>query len=625
MSYILPFAFLATIFFMLSLIIGDFLLKKVTKTSSNEITVLSHYSSFVGVILLVSFFSLFYSGFKTVNVFAIMLMLVYFVLNFNKNNLKRKVDFKNILKKTLTFFILFIIVSIFHVFAAKEELDVLFYGGMLSNGIHKTGVESFYGYYNEYLSPDLIDKVNPYHYFEIWMTVMFKQLPLGYSFIMVLKYLVYVFLETYIVMSLYALLRYLNLKVNWLTYLFIIIASIFPLKLVLGFFNNSWAPFQFDFWNYPNFILYTFIIINSLTMLIKDDFKNGLFILLFLPVISITTAPSILATVFMMAFYLYFTKKFSLKDLIFLNVTSVILAVLILAFYKLFGGTIEPFINNNDHWVLRYKNAWKAIVYILGVVNITILVFLILVGKFNNRLNVISSRILNKILIICFLAVSIGIFMFQLVFYIDNSYQFVYAGYSFIFIVFVLLILVGIYSETRMKYLSYGLLLTSFLFFGYNIPSKKLSDIRVSEFNYFEKCEINNSKKELDLIFNKKGKVIVVLNEETLPYVRCFNFRVPLSGLFFMGDYQIITMVDKKIMYNPVEKRVYDAGYDKAKIGNSKMPKEWFNLEKIDEVATKNEALFIAVPLRDKKIRSKVGLQITDSLIISNYKLLFLK
>ena len=624
MSYMLSFAFIASLFFLISLLVGELLLSKFSNNKISQINDSPHFSAFLGVILIVSAFSIYYTGFKTINLFAVLLIFFYFFYNF-KYNKKIKIKLKTTLVTTLTFSVLFLLVSFFHVYATKEELDVLFYGGMLSNGLFENGVENYYGYYHEYLSSSLANTTTPYHYFEMWMTVLFKQYPLSYSFIMVLKYLVYPFLETLIIMSLFYILKSLKLKVNLLVYIAVLFLTIFPLKLILGVFNNSWAAFNFDFWNYPNFILYSFVIVNSLTLFLRNDFKNGLFILLILPIISITTAPAIFTTVFLSAIYLYITKEFTFKNMLLIVISSSILALSIGLFYKITGGPIEPYVSSSDHWAIKYRKAWKAIVYILGTVNITILVFLILLSYYNKKIGLISFNLINKILIICFIAVSSGVFIYQVVFYIDNTYQFVYAGYSLVFNTFILIVLIGLFSLSKIKYLSYVFIGISFIIFIYTLPSIYIKDIRISEFNHFEESELDGSEDKLNLILEKKGKVIVVLNKEILPYVRSFSFRVPLSGLFFLGDYKVITMVDHKVLYSAQEGRVYDANYDKARMFNEKLPQDWYDLTKIDAVAKDENALFIAIPQNDNLIRSKIHLPIVDSMLISKYKILFIK
>lgn len=623
MSYIIPFAFIATLFFMFSLFIGEFFLNKFSKFSSNDITNLPHFSSSLGVVLSVSIFSLFYSSFQTVNMLAILLIFVFFIKKISYSS--RKINNKRILTNSVIFSGLFIVVSFFHLVLTKDNLDIFFYGGMASNGLYETGVENFYGYYNEYLPADIANRTMPYHYFELWMVVLFKQFPMGYSFAMVLKYLVYPFLETLIIYSFYFILKSRKLKVNLFTFIPVLLATLFPLTLVLGFFNTTWAAFNFDFWSYPNFILYSFILVNALTFFAKNDFKNGLFILLFLPIISITTAPAILTTVFVVSLCFYLTKVFNLKEAGFLLLSSSLLAIGILLFYKVTGGSIDSIAPSSEHWVLKYKNAWKAIVYILGVINSIIVLFLLLLSYFNKKVKILNSTVVNKILFICFVSVSSGVFIYQLAFYIENTYQFVYVGYSLVFNLFILILLTGLYSLSKIKCLSYVLLIISFSTFLVKISKVSFKDVRISEFNYFEDKEIVSTESELNLILNKKGKVIVVLSKDNLPYIRSFSYRVPMSGLFFLGDYKIITMVDENILYTPVKGRQYDIGYDRAKIANSILPKEWFNLNNIDSIAAREKVMFIAIPKGDSEVRSMVNLPVKDSLVMSNYQLLFLE
>jgi hypothetical protein len=458
----------------------------------------------------------------------------------------------------------------------------------------------------------------------MWLTVLFKQFPINFSFLMVLKYLVYVFLETYIVFALYSLLKSLKFKINLLFYIPIILVTAFPLNLVLGVFNNSWHDFYFSFWHYPNFILYSFILINVLTLFLNNNFKSGLIIILLLPVISITTAPAILTTVFIVSVLFFYFKVFNFKELLFVSLSSVVLAILILLFYKITSSPIEAYIENDTPLLLRYKNAWKAVLYILGIVNVIIFIFLGILSFYNKKIKALDNSIFNKLLLICMLTVSSGVFLYQLAFYVENSYQFVYVGYSLVFLVFALLILKGFFSKSKLKYLSYLIVAFSAGHLFYNTPNFDFKDIRFSEFSHYEEALIERTKKT-ELILNQKRKVIVVLTEETLPYIRSFSYRVPMSGLFFLGDYKIITMVDEDILYTPVKGRKFDIGYDRAKIANSILPKEWLNLNNIDSIVAREKVMFIAIPKGNAIIRKTILTPVKDSLTISNYKLLILE
>ncbi|MFW5803685.1 MAG: hypothetical protein ACOCWG_00470 [bacterium] len=205
----------------------------------------------------------------------------------------------------------------------------------------QTGIESVNV---NYINPP--QGVDAYHYFEAWAVGLFGSV-LGLNFWIAQQIVVYPLISTSIVVGFWGLLQ--RWKTPWYVYIVSIcivmhsgLYSDALQKIPFFTYTGSFMINAFDEWK--GFVVafaYIFILLFCNVLFSENSNKvSALYILLFLPIISITLAPGILAITTSLLFLLFlFRKKFSVNINAYNIAPPFVIAIYIYAFYSLFEPT----------------------------------------------------------------------------------------------------------------------------------------------------------------------------------------------------------------------------------------------------------------------------------------------
>lgn len=621
MSYLLVYPIIGTLFFLVSSVIGTVLFHAVLNNNKNSFFV-TIISPFIGVSLIISLFSLAYSSFISINIFIVLLLFCLFILNFSRDkiNLELKI-FKNVLRNSFKFFLLFFIIigiSVYYDYTDILNSDFLFYSGVVADGLRETGVENVYGYFNNHISGDVF-KVTPYHYFEFWMVALFKKITAGYTSVIILKYLVYVFFKTFFVLGVYNLFRYFKPKLSFWFILIILATTYIPIDPFFKLFTNGW-DIHASFWERPNFLPYLFIIVSAFPFLVEKKYVNFSLVLLFLPIVSLTAAPVVFSSNFVFLLVFFWLKKLTIKDLVTSMTITVVLAFLIMVFYYALGEKSISALESEFSIFEYFKTSWKAMIYYIVTLLTISLTPLLIFGYLNFKYIKIISFI--DIFLYPFLLISSGILIFQLLFFIDNSYQFAYIGYTFLYVIIIVVIIGGLLVSNKLKYLFYVFPIIGLISFILNFNPIQTSNISLHNFYLVEKKILSNS--DFSKLRNG-GTALVLMGKEdiegVLPKKRQLLTNLPFSSLLYLGDYKIIPVIDSNLLYLPLNNK--DESFKKAHDFNDRLPFHWKSLDYINEVILEEEISLIVFSKNDTEMRERIKIFATDSIDVGERRILF--
>ena len=376
----------------------------------------------IGLVVLVSGFSIFITRFETIHL-IFLIPIVYYLfhkrqsLNFERN----KEDFIKFLKNTTKFsviatvFFSIVCLSVFDFTTSSFQIqhpDFHWYA-KFSHGMYFSGHENSIGDMNHFF-PKELDGMSPYHYFELWINAFFANL-FSISYVNSLLLITYPILQFTCFLGVSEIVKnFHNHKSNY----FLITLISFGLLFV--------SPIYFDFYENYELLKYgkaichsnpmgfsrkyaTIFIFGVLSMFLylKNREKESLIFLSLIPVLSIGTLPGTLIGLF-----LFFTAKAiiskSWKYLLY-GFLLTIPSILILTVYKInaleaTAGHIEEnsilvdFLNNR----LNYKAHFFAIIFPLARVLLFFSPFFLILVIFS-----LKKRIDNREMEFLFLGLSV--------------------------------------------------------------------------------------------------------------------------------------------------------------------------------------------------------------------------
>lgn len=307
--------FLTGLFFMVVLCFSTYFLSRLINKKIDKAIYLT-----LSLITFVSIFAVFKSSLQTV-LFPCLLIIFLILKNLykvRKNNSEYIDDTRFFFSITIFFYILF---SAFYYILLYSESGFVIsissndnvFNSQLANFLSTTGIESLNWNYNN------LDKayVNPYHYFESWLTAITISITNLNAYISTLI-IVLPILNTIGAICFYSLIKKFIKNKFYLCFSFLIVfISGFYLfnGFGLDFFKYS-AKFSLNGvelpWALKLSVLYP-IYICFFIFLKQFDIKNSLLFLLFLPIVNIVTSVSVFCTYLIFIFYASRQKKYKLE------------------------------------------------------------------------------------------------------------------------------------------------------------------------------------------------------------------------------------------------------------------------------------------------------------------------
>ncbi len=381
-----------------------------------------------------------------------------------------------------------------------------------------TGVESVnVNYLN------LPDGVDPYHYFEAW-TIGTLGTMFNLNFWVTEQLIVFPMLSSIITIGFWGFLE--RWKAQWYLYLFGVLSVVFTGFYLKDFeqipylkYSGNYFINAFDEWKGLTVCIAYLVVMLFLTLFSNNKEKtNSFLVLLFLPILSITLAPTILSILFIISLILIvFRKKLNQESNLSLIQNTIIIALAIGAFYFAFKPTEQyistPSLRLNELFTIPTLKHRLIIVIeklIQGIVIffpiLLILVYFFITNFQNFRLKIQSNS--NKILLLfIFIGISTSALVWQVLFYSFGASQFLF--YTMLPLINLISLLILCYFLIFIKK-RYSIIFSSilipvcFFFFGfrsYNVAH----DAKVFYHERYSLSYIQNVIFEVSKIKNRTG------------------------------------------------------------------------------------------------------------------------
>ena len=496
------------------------------------------YKSVIGMVFWVTFFSAYVTKFKTINILFVIvcLFLLYrlrdkFNLSNYKNNSSPMLSLPIVVTVFFYSFIIFAYKSYSEIPYSNIQIpatffDTIFYS-KVADYLYLTGNENFFQEAN--LISSNFHGVTTYHYFELWLTSLIA-VPFKLLSINVLKIIVSPLLVFYIGLGFLSLIEIYK-KINWqeilITLLFLFVAGI-QWKFFDKFdFINLMAPFnKFPIINIltgPKILLQTIILLLSIILLLKNQYRLFVIPLLCFPFINVTTLPSVFGMIFM------------------INVTSIIFK---LPGYKNYAlGNISTLIVICICFIVFYILNKPSIQYV-GNLNILELIKNNILTYFPTKINYMSGMVIS-FLAYYFLFVLFMVIQYKYIvelFKTNNKFRMLVAIYLFCLVIALLSIslLSGIPDFFQFFGNIYESLLYLFPFLLYISFQKKGKNFKylyiiliifVASFKVIQETNLRSSSREQHYSENYLKHIRSALIETTNPLGACiYNNYDSLNG-----------------------------------------------------------------------------------------------
>jgi hypothetical protein len=323
------------------------------------------------------------------------------------------------------------VISLYYLPSISIDNDIRYYTKVVESLVIY-GIENGYHHYNSL--EQFSTTTTPNHYFEFWIGSLFLKINYWQESLIIFKYGVYFALRYWALLGMLAIVEFLVKKVSLWHVVYVAFFSLITWNLPLGFLgNNGWDTAMYSsIWMRPNMIIYYSYLMATVLLFFYKESTMGLRVLMLLPIASIVTAPAIFSSIFLFSLYKWLflgQKKYS--KLVF-EVVSV--ALFIAVFYLIH----TDFSSNNiagleqEDFLSKTLSLIKPILFF--IVNLTfrcgvfLIIALVLIQIFNDEEQV-SNKYLQDIALLCSLLVVTGVFLFQVIAYVDNSYQLAYISY----------------------------------------------------------------------------------------------------------------------------------------------------------------------------------------------------
>jgi hypothetical protein len=601
---LITFTLLATILYFASTTIGEVLTYKNDALKKYKTNSTLTINTVIGLTFIIFICSIYYTKFKTINLLFLIPLITYLLLNQSANTHKLEIKWNKKWNQSIEFagtFGLLFILSLFWDYSQSINNDMFLYAN-IGESLTKYGHENIFHYFNSILEPKNTTGAFPYHYYEFWTLAIFKPIFGYFSSIIVLKYLVYTFFKTTIVLGIKSIVVELTKNKSKFIGLTIILISLIPFDQFLNLFDAGWS-YYISIWTRPNFLPYLFFLIPFTLTIIKKDYVLAILFLICLPIVSTVTAPSIFIFATLLTIGLAWFNKINKKEFIILFITIIVLALSILFFYKYLGIEIKSLKLSLEELITNYKVTWKAMVFYLVTLPAGLLTVLLPLYYLNKQIG--NNKQLLLLILSSFCISIFGIIVFQLGNFIDNFYQFPYVGYSFVYLLSVIILGTAIFSKnTIIKRLSIALTIVGFAFSLQNVTiPKRLNIIENNILSKESKSDYN-----FEGLFNNKAKVqgrgLLILDKNTIasipPKKRDLISNQYGNFLYYINSsIELLPYTSKEIYY--FDEKENSPGFNKAHSYNDLLPEELFSgdLNNIESIIEKYNIEFLYITGED--------------------------
>jgi hypothetical protein len=442
---------------------------------------------FFGSIALVSLYASIVSKGRTVLILSFLVFVFLRIVNPAKNDSSKKY-LKTSLKEgvllVIPFLLFLVLVFLQLLYTASDHLepDILFYA-KIAEFISLTGENKFHGFYDS--NNDFRGMV-PYHYFEMWFVNLFNAIS-NYTSIILLKYFAYPFFKAIAAFGMISLvLSKASFYRTLLVSILIVFGLFIPIEPLLNITNAGWFGYG-NIWLRPNLIFYILFTIPAFYYVLKRQYRYALVVSLFVPIVSITTAPSFFLVYGFFSIWLIWKSRNN--NFLSILLIGIINASLIIVFYVAAGSPLRLF--EHPSWSVMISEQILILEAIIGTVfylSLQVLFVSVILG-----LGIIKFKAQFRPLIaIAALTSLFGIILFQLFPLIDNTYQFPYFGYALLNLILVLTV-VHIILNARVFWSLLILVASSIMSFQYIefnkdyrslISADSIADFRLLQLGY---------------------------------------------------------------------------------------------------------------------------------------------
>jgi len=469
---------------------------------------------FFGSIALISLYASIVSNGRTVMIISFLVFGFLRIVNPLKYDVSRKNMKSSIIESALLIipFLLFIVLVFLQLlYSASDHLepDLLFYA-KISEFISLTGENFYHGFYD---SNEGFNGMVPYHYFEMWFVNLFNSIS-NFTSIILLKYFAYPLFKSICAFGMISLVLTKATFYRTLFVSFLLMLGLFmPIEPILNVTKVGWVGYG-NMWLRPNLIFYVLFSIPTFYYVMKKHYRYALVISLFVPIISITTAPSFFMAYGFFSIWLIwkYRKEYFLKILMY----GIVSAFVIIMFYIMAGSPIKLF--EHPPWsvmiseqILIIKAIIGAVFYLSAQVLVASVILGLAIFKFNKQY--------SPLLIIALLTSLFGVGLFQLFPLIDNTYQFPYFGYALLNLTMVLITVYVILNARVIWSLLFlgASLIMSFQVLEFNRDFKTLiSANSIADFHLLQLGYSKNALASIDTLLFDHSSIAFTLDEEEL-------------------------------------------------------------------------------------------------------------
>jgi len=265
-----------------------------------------------GIIFWVLVYSFYCTGFKTVHIFFPVLFVFLFIeakqqgISFSEHrrlvmnkylSIKRIAGLLILLLLIFTWFVSILVKP--GVFPYWIQDNDMAYYACISRFLSQTGQENTFGI-NNLLSGEIYHGVTPYHYFELWLNSLFTNTSRSLHLLSLFLF-TYPLLNFINVLGLFAVLemqtRVTVVKQMITTLLLFMGGMYFYSSFDFNRYSANYCESSMEYYGEKLSIYYPFLILTFIFFL-HNQFSMGLVSLLALPLISMTTAPSVITGIF---------------------------------------------------------------------------------------------------------------------------------------------------------------------------------------------------------------------------------------------------------------------------------------------------------------------------------------
>lgn len=337
--------------------------------------------------------------------------------------------------------------------------------GKVAESLINLGIENT----NHYFNTIKLSGNATYHYFELWFTGIIGWLTNSiFTYVLIYKYFTLPLFISYIALAVFSLLKNKKSAIQfWLSIFVISFVVMISFTPIVNFGNSGWSISHFIF-KRTNFIFFYFALLPAFINFLRHN-NISIFIgyLLFIPIITITAAPVILASTFCFILIIYFTRLSLMSKIEFFLTLGVIslTSIAIITFYALTGDSVVDRISNDPGSSSIFDtiiSIWKGIAHQIITLSFRIILFGLMAVLIVLKVRKFINKEFYILLSYAILSGIIGIVLFQIIPKIDNAYQIPYIGYSAIGLINVIAIFYLInYSK---GYYKLGLIITVLTF-----------------------------------------------------------------------------------------------------------------------------------------------------------------